>query len=78
MTNLLSEIEKVVLFKRVILSSTVTQQVIMDYFSNDMVHNLALHPCDVEIFEGDFTSCLTLRDFFTADYANNSRLSNIE
>ncbi|XP_058976757.1 uncharacterized protein LOC131801808 [Musca domestica] len=51
----------------------------LDYVSNsDVVHNLALPPCDTDVFEGDFHSWPTFRDLFTAVYINNARLSDIE
>lgn len=45
---------------------------------SDSVHNLALPPCDTDVFEGDFHSWPTFRDLFTAVYINNARLSDIE
>ncbi|XP_075170259.1 uncharacterized protein LOC142242579 [Haematobia irritans] len=42
------------------------------------VHSLALPPCDIEVFDGDFQSWPTFRDLFTAVYVKNSRLSDIE
>ncbi|XP_058987179.1 uncharacterized protein LOC131806656 [Musca domestica] len=44
----------------------------------DCVHNLALPPCDTDIFEGDFHSWPTFRDLFTAIYIVNGRLTDVE
>ncbi|XP_073811867.1 uncharacterized protein [Musca autumnalis] len=47
-------------------------------FPMNEVHNLALPPCDTDVFEGNFHSWPTFRDLFTAVYIKNSRLSDIE
>ncbi|XP_075150746.1 uncharacterized protein LOC142224853 [Haematobia irritans] len=44
----------------------------------DMVHNLALPPCDTDVFEGNFLDWPTFRDLFQAVYVNNSRLTDVE
>ncbi|XP_075163297.1 uncharacterized protein LOC142235931 [Haematobia irritans] len=45
---------------------------------NSSSHSLNLPPCDIDVFDGDFLNWPTFRDFFTAVYINNSRLSDIE
>ncbi|XP_073827799.1 uncharacterized protein [Musca autumnalis] len=50
----------------------------LDDIPSDSVHNLALPPCDVDVFEGDFHSWPTFRDLFTAIYIKSSRLSDVE
>ncbi|XP_075157607.1 uncharacterized protein LOC142230871 [Haematobia irritans] len=37
-----------------------------------------LPPCDTELFHGDYLSCPSFRDLFTAIYIRNSRLSPVE
>ncbi|XP_061396698.1 uncharacterized protein LOC133332313, partial [Musca vetustissima] len=59
-------------------SASATRSFVLDQIPNDSVHNLALPPCDTDVFEGDFHSWPTFRDLFTAVYINNSRLSDIE
>lgn len=59
-------------------NSVVSQHVFVDNVSNDMVHNMLLPPCNVDVVEGNFISWSTFRDFFTAAYVNNSRLSDID
>ncbi|XP_058984613.1 uncharacterized protein LOC131805459 [Musca domestica] len=44
----------------------------------DIVHNIALPPIDIEIFEGDFSTWPSFRDLFSAIYINNSRLSDVQ
>lgn len=53
-------------------------QSLIDPPNNDIMHSLALPPCDIDVFEGDFQSWPTFRDLFSTVYINNSRLSDIE
>ncbi|XP_058977743.1 uncharacterized protein LOC131802172 [Musca domestica] len=46
--------------------------------NDSLTHSLNLPPCDIDVFSGDFLSWPTFRDFFSAVYINNSRLSEIE
>ncbi|XP_037806531.1 uncharacterized protein LOC119600402 [Lucilia sericata] len=46
--------------------------------SGNTDHNLALPPCDIDSFRGDYVSWPAFGDLFTAIFINSSRLSNIE
>ena len=39
---------------------------------------LHVQPCEVNIFDGDYSSWSTFRDLFTAIYINNNRLCGVE
>ena len=37
-----------------------------------------MQPCEVSVFDGDYSSWSTFRDLFTAIYINNNRLCGVE
>lgn len=43
----------------------------------DSIHNLALPPCDIDVFDDNFQNWPTFRYLFSAVYVNNSRLSDM-
>ena len=74
----LSQFEETLYVSGVSHQSVNLPEVSTGSMNDSFLHSINLPPCHIDVFDGDILTWPTFRDFFSAVYINNVRLSDIE